>query len=63
MIAPHGSTIGPARLEPPTELEIGEKLLWLIEETYDVTKPTRSKIFTSFLFHVVFLAVPKIENS
>ena len=28
----------------PQGLEIGEKLLWLFEETHDVTKPTSSQI-------------------
>ena len=34
MIAPQGQ-------RPPQGLEIGEKLLFLFEETHDVTKPTR----------------------
>ena len=44
MIVPQGYPIGPSGLEPPTGLEIGEKLLRLFEEPHDVTKPTRSEI-------------------
>ena len=29
----------------PQGLEIRERVLWLFEETHDVTKPTRSKSF------------------
>ncbi len=33
VIAPQGLIIGPAGLEPPHGLELGEKLLWKYDET------------------------------
>ncbi len=35
-------------------LEMGEKLLWLFEETHDVTKPTRSQLLSS-LWHSLII--------